>query len=135
MALTGAAFQLNSIAQGLIPLAAGEAWFEALPIEEQLSVLTVLAYFTSQSHPLASDVERAIAHAQLKPTFTPCVMVLKASKPEAGCQRLIDLPTDEWIKSFRLMVALLGIADQRRRETLCRAGCTHPWHNLSNNAH
>ena len=78
MALSPTELQLNRIAQGLVPVKEGIEWFVALAQEEQRSVLRALAYITSQSHPLANEVEPAIAEAGLKPTFTPCVMVLKA---------------------------------------------------------
>jgi len=135
MALTGHELQLNRIAQGLVSVPEGIAWFEALAPDEQQSVLRILAYITSQSHPLSAEVEVAIGQALLKPTLTPCVMVLKAPLPETGCQKLPALPSDEWVKSFRLMIALFSLADRRRRETSCRSGCTHEWHNLANYAH
>lgn len=135
MALTSTEVRLNRIAQGSVPVKEGIEWFDALARDEQQSVLRTLAYITSQSHPLAKEVEPAISQAGLKLTFTPCIMVLKAPLPEKGCQRLPDLPPDEWSKSFRLMVALFALADRRRRETSCRNGCTHDWHNLANYAH
>jgi hypothetical protein len=135
MALSSTELQLNRIAQGLLPISEGIAWFDALAQDEQEAVLRTLAYITSQSHPLANEVEPAMAQAGLKSTFTPCVVVLKAPLPEKGCQRLPGLPRDEWLKSFRLMIALFALADRRRRETSCRNGCTHDWHNLANYAH
>jgi len=35
------------------------------------------------------------------------------------------------VKAFRLLVALLGVADKRRRERFCADGCTHAWHRLA----
>jgi hypothetical protein len=135
MALSGTELQLNRIAQGMVSVPDGVSWFEALAQQEQQVVLRTLAYITSQSHPLPAEVEPAIAQARLKPTFTPCVMVRKAPLPEKGCQSLPGLPSDEWVKSFRLMIALFTLADRRRRETWCRNGCDHDWHNLAKHAH
>ncbi|MGW2378501.1 DUF5958 family protein [Kitasatospora sp. NPDC001683] len=45
--------------------------------------------------------------------------------------KIIHLPQDERIKSFRLLVALLGVADERRRVRFCASGCRHGWHHLS----
>jgi hypothetical protein len=132
--LTPHELQLNRIAQGLIPLAEGTAWFEGLGSEEQRAVLRVLVLITGQAHPLKSEVEPAIKQAQLKPTFTPCVMVSKAPIPEKGFN-FGNLPPHEWVKTFRLLIALFSIADRRRRETSCRNGCTHAWHHLANYAH
>ena len=135
MALSEIELQLNRIAQGSVSVPDGVSWFEGVTQDQQQSVLRTLAYITSQSHPLAAEVDAAIAQAGLKPTFTPCVMVRKAPIPEKGCLALSGLPPEEWVKSFRLMVALFTLADRRRREISCRSGCTHEWHNLAKYAH
>jgi hypothetical protein len=67
--------QLNRIAQGLISVSDGNAWFEALSATERREVLSKLALICTQSHPRADEVLPAIARAGLKPTFTPCVML------------------------------------------------------------
>jgi hypothetical protein len=133
--LTPHELQLNRIAQGLIPITEGIAWFERLGSEEQQAVLRVLILITVQAHPLKSEVEPAISQAQLKPTFTPCVMVSKAPIPEKGFHKFGNLPPHEWLKTFRLLTALFGIADRRRRETSRRNGCSHAWHHLADHAH
>jgi len=135
MSLTPHELQLNRIAQGLIPIAEAISWFEGLSSEEQRTVLWALVRVTFQAHPLKSEVEPAINQAGLKPTFTPCVMALKADDPIRGFDKLGNLPPHEWVKTFRLLIALFSIADQRRRETSCKNGCTHAWHNLAKHAH
>jgi len=65
MALSSTELQLNRIAQGLLPISEGIAWFDALAQDEQEAVLRTLAYITSQSHPLANEVEPAMAQAGL----------------------------------------------------------------------
>jgi len=135
MSLTPYELQLNRIAQDLISVADGVAWFQGLGSDEKRSVLRVLQHITNQAHPLKSEVEPAITQAGLKPTFTPCVIVLKAETPEKGFAKLPTLPQDEWVKSFRLLMALFTLADRRRRESVCRNGCSHEWHNLAKYAH
>ncbi|MFE7760391.1 DUF5958 family protein [Streptomyces sp. NPDC057438] len=39
-------------------------------------------------------------------------------------------PVHELRKAFRLLVAVLAVADERRRERFCSGGCGHWWHNL-----
>ena len=133
--LTPHELQLNRIAQGLVPVAEGIAWFEGLGSDEQDAVLRVLVLITVQAHPLKSEVEPAIREAKLKPTFTPCVMVSKAPIPKKGFHKFGNLPPQEWVKTFRLLIALFSIADRRRRETSCRNGCSHAWHHLADYAH
>nr|WTB36226.1 DUF5958 family protein [Streptomyces sp. NBC_00830] len=40
-------------------------------------------------------------------------------------------PHEERLKSFRLLIAVLAVADGRRRERFCSDGCSHGWHRLS----
>jgi hypothetical protein len=44
--------------------------------------------------------------------------------------KILRLPESEWTKAFRLLVALFGKADTRRRRRSCAAGCLHEWHHL-----
>jgi hypothetical protein len=120
--------KLNQMAQGLLPWDAGLSWFIGLSPSEKNSVLRDLGYITHQAHPRAEEVDAAIAKAGLKRTFTPCVLVCKASSPEKAFQKIVSLPEAEWEKSFRLLVALLSIADARRRAVHCGGGCSHEWH-------
>ncbi|MGX5186188.1 DUF5958 family protein [Streptomyces avermitilis] len=39
-------------------------------------------------------------------------------------------PADERRKAFRLLIAVLAIADVQRRERFCSGGCGHWWHQL-----
>ncbi|QDT26447.1 hypothetical protein Enr10x_17510 [Gimesia panareensis] len=123
--------KLNQIRQGVIVDAEGEAWFAGLEAAEQKSVLYQLNYICMQAGPTPADVLPAIEHAGLKPTFTPCVMLQHGKLREAS-SRALQLPSAEYLKLFRLLMALFKIADQRRRE-LCGTHCRHWWHqDLSN---
>mgnify|MGYP001793797702 CR=1 FL=1 len=128
--LTDTELQLNRIAQGLVRESDGIAWFEALPPDQRQQVLHTLARICGQAHPRSDELPKAIERAQLKPTFTPCVLLEIAQVPEKGLHRILALPESEQVKSFRLMIALLAIADARRRESHCKDGCSHEWHNL-----
>lgn len=122
---------LNQVAQGVVSLAAGFEWFLEHPVERRQRVLRVLADMVYQTHPTHEDVQKAIQEAGLKPTYTPCVLILKANTDRQLYQRawqISELPEAEHQKGFLLLMRLLGVADQRRRETECRGECTHWWH-------
>jgi hypothetical protein len=121
---------LNRLAQGLASFESGRQWFEALLPTEQQQALQTLAMITGQAHPLPSELESAISLAELKPTFTPCILARQESAPERAFARILALPNSEWSKSFRLLLALFSIADSRRRSTQCVNGCSHEWHHL-----
>ncbi|MEU4090328.1 DUF5958 family protein [Streptomyces aureus] len=40
-------------------------------------------------------------------------------------------PVDKRRTAFRLLIAVLAIADERRRERFCSGRCGHWWHQLS----
>jgi hypothetical protein len=122
--------QLNRIAQGLVHEDVGLQWFERLTAAERAAVLRDLAYITHQSNPKFEEVPQAVVRSGLNPTFTPCVVLRKADRPTNALSRIASLPEPEHVKSFRLLMALFSIADARRRETQCKDGCTHEWHNL-----
>ncbi|MFD4539884.1 DUF5958 family protein [Streptomyces bauhiniae] len=39
-------------------------------------------------------------------------------------------PRPERRKAFRLLISVLTVADERRRERFCSSGCGHWWHRL-----
>ncbi|MFD7442236.1 DUF5958 family protein [Streptomyces sp. NPDC059909] len=116
---------LNELAQGLRPMPEGIVWFESLAEEERRAALHELSLFCGQARATKEDAAEAIARSGIRPTHTPAVM--------AGLGRfhMSGLPSYEHIKAFRLLVALLGIADARRRERSWVGGCSHEWHRLS----
>jgi hypothetical protein len=121
---------LNRLAQGLEPLDRGIEWFEQQSAEQQVNIIRELVYFVYQSHPLPSEVSAAVERSALKPTFTPCVLMLKPDFMKR-LTSLANLKADEHMKSFRLLVAMLDIADSRRRKS-CGANCNHWWHQVAN---
>ena len=128
--MTPIVLKLNRIAQGLVSVDHGVEWFESCSQNERAAILRALAFVIHQAHPLVDEVPEAIAAAGLKNTFTPCVLALKANPPERALNKIIALPEAEQHKSFRLLLSLFSIADGRRRNTRCKDGCTHEWHNL-----
>ena len=118
--------RLNQIRQGVITGEDGLEWFAGLEGTEQKSVLCTLNYMCMQAGPMTADVPLAILDAGLKPTFTPCVM-LKSGKIRTASSKALHLPSTEYLKLFRLLIALFKIADQRRAE-LCVPDCRHWWH-------
>ncbi|WP_257585540.1 MULTISPECIES: DUF5958 family protein [unclassified Streptomyces] len=115
---------VNELAQGLRPTAEGIEWFESLPEDDRRRVLRSLALFCAQARARQDDVPESITRSGIRPTHTPAVML---TKWRFGMD---SLPAHELTGSFRLLVALLTIADTRRRALYCAAGCTHEWHDL-----
>ncbi|MFE1841625.1 DUF5958 family protein [Streptomyces sviceus] len=126
--MNGRAVILNELAQGIRPLAAGVSWFEELTDTEQYEVLRDLAGFCIQARATSEDGPESIRRAGIRPTHTPAVLITRGHLTEQ-LAKIINLPPDERVKAFRLLVALLGVADDRRRR-FCADGCGHAWHHL-----
>lgn len=120
---------LNKLAQGIRPLEQGVDWFGRLDSTEQFAVLRDLAGFCIQSRALIDDGAEAIRRAGIRPTHTPAVLITRGHLAEQ-LTKIINLPQDERAKAFRLLVGLLGVADERRRARFCVRGCSHDWHQL-----
>ncbi|MFI1472166.1 DUF5958 family protein [Streptomyces wuyuanensis] len=122
---------LNELAQDLRPLDEGVAWFASLPEEEQTRTLRLLAGFCFQAHPTAEEAAESIRRSGLRPTHTPAVMLVRGRiEHQVGAVAGLT-PQHERMKGFRLLIALLAIADGRRREKCRAVGCGHDWHRLT----
>lgn len=119
--------RLNQYAQGIRPMVEAKEWFATFSIEHKRNVLRELAAMIQQAHPQPTEVEAAIAKAGIKHSHTPSVLLSRGPFPLQAA-KVVTLPDAEQAKAFLLFVALLGIADGRRRHTECVGGCSHWWH-------
>jgi hypothetical protein len=118
---------LNQVAQGILPLETGANWFTSLATDRQQETLRWLAAMIVQAGARTEDVSAAMDKANLKRAFTPCVQLSKGVL-SSQLAKVANLPAAEFGKAFQLLMALLSIADARRRETSCANGCSHWWH-------
>ncbi|WP_370416394.1 DUF5958 family protein [Streptomyces fradiae] len=122
---------LNELAQEMRPMSDGVEWFDGLSQEEQSEVLLLLRHHCIQARAVAEDAPESIRRSGLRPTHTPAVL-LSRGRIDEQLRKIARLtPLDERRKSFRLLIAVLTVADARRRERFCSEGCGHWWHRLS----
>ncbi|MGA5198733.1 DUF5958 family protein [Streptomyces exfoliatus] len=117
---------VNEIAQELRTLDDGEAWFSGLTLARRQKVLQEAAGYAMQAHITAADGRAGVTRSGVKPTANPSVMICM-DPPRYG---FADLPADEHVKAFRVLVSTFAIADTHRRQTYCKSTCTHAWHHL-----
>nr|WP_254211977.1 DUF5958 family protein [Streptomyces sp. ADI95-16] len=103
-----------------------------MPAENQFEVLRDLCGHCMQARATEEDGPKSVRRAGLRPTYTPAVLITRGQL-NVQLAKIINLPQDERVKAFRLLVALLGVADERRRERFCADGCGHAWHQLAKN--
>ncbi|WP_329449560.1 DUF5958 family protein [Streptomyces sp. NBC_01724] len=122
---------LNELAQELRPMSEGIEWFESLSAAEQSDTLRLLSHFCIQARAATEDGPESIRRAGLRATHTPAVLIARG-RIDQQLGKIVGLtPHDERLKSFRLLIAVLAVADGRRRERFCSDGCSHEWHRLS----
>ncbi|MFJ9343760.1 DUF5958 family protein [Streptomyces sp. NPDC101733] len=117
---------VNEIAQGLRTLDEGTAWFSVLSLTGRRTVLREAGGYVMQAHITAADGRAGVARSGVKPTANPAVMICM-DPPRWG---FANLPADEHVKAFRVLVSVFAVADARRRETYCKGKCGHAWHHL-----
>ncbi|WP_327380701.1 DUF5958 family protein [Streptomyces sp. NBC_01207] len=121
---------LNELAQGLRPMSQGIEWFDAHAPQEQSEVLLFLRHHCMQARAVTEDGPESIRRAGLRPTHTPAVLITRGPIDQQLGKIAGLTPVDERRKAFRLLVAVLAVADERRRERFCSDGCGHWWHRL-----
>lgn len=72
---------------------------------------------------------KAIDSIPLKNTFTP-VVILKSSTTKIALQKLEALPASEHSKVIISLLWIFTELDTQRRNTDCKNGCGHEWHNM-----
>ena len=121
---------LNELAQRLRPMSDGVAWFDSLDAAEQTQVLLYLCHHCIQARAVTEDAPESIRRSGLRPTHTPAVLIARGQIDEQLGKIATLTPLDERRKAFKLLVAVLSVADARRRERYCLSGCGHSWHHL-----
>ncbi|MFJ3831413.1 DUF5958 family protein [Streptomyces sp. NPDC090046] len=122
--------RLNELAQGLRPMSEGIKWFDDLVPDDQSEVLLFLRHHCAQARAVAEDAPESIRRAGLRQTHTPAVLISRGRIDDQLGKIAGLTPLDERRKAFRLLIAVLAVADERRRERFCSRGCGHWWHRL-----
>ncbi len=120
---------INKVAQDKLTLEDGLQWFKNSELTEHRSILAWLRLYLEQSHPDQQLIDDSLEKVPLKSTMTPIVL-FKTHPYKIAAVTVCDLPDNELEKSFITLLTLFKFADTKRRETFCRNGCTHEWHNL-----
>lgn len=121
------AILINQLAQQLVAMDVGEKWFNSLNVDLQRKVLREINVMILQASPLPEDAALAISTSGLKATLTPCVLVAKPNIREQ-LAKIANLPDTEFSRVFKLLIAFLGVADKRRRDTKPMDSVSHWWH-------
>lgn len=99
-----------------------------------LEVFNLLRDYIFNSIPNKTDYnsetyQKAIESIPLKKTFTPITILFKFPT-RIAFNKLSELPESEHSKVITSLLWIYKTTDTQRRETECKNGCEHLWHNL-----
>lgn len=109
------AFILNKFAQGLLTVEELLVDFEIKSLADKRQHLRLILGMIQQSKPDENDIIPTIEASQLRPTFTPCVLLGKGVRTH-HLEKIVSLPENEQKKAFVLLIHLFKIAYLRRFE-------------------
>ena len=124
---------INKIAQDKLDFDLGlQLLFEEKNNFKEL--FTTLKNYIFNSIPNKTDYnseayQTAIDTIPLKPTYTP-IVILKTFPTKIAFNKLASLPQNENEKTVTALLWIFKITDTERRNTECKNGCGHFWHNL-----
>jgi len=77
----------------------------------------------------SESYQKAIATIPLKPTYTP-IVILKTYPTKIAFNNLSGLPENENKKTITALLWIFKVTNTERRNTECKNGCGHFWHEL-----
>lgn len=103
-------------------------WFNTYPIKDKRKIICDILDLVIQAHPTYEEIEIASNNLGLN-NSTPFVILSNKNKPFSKFgYKLSELPKAELNKVFLLLINILMIADNRRRQLEAPGSCHHWWH-------
>ncbi len=127
--LSEEAIIINKIAQNKMSIDKGIKWFERGNIDFQKSIVFITKFYLEQSNPNQILINESIQFIPLNQKCKP-VSIFKTMTFKNATLAVNDLPDQELKNSFITLITLFKHTDTHRRNTLCKQGCDHEWHNL-----
>ena len=128
--MTEIEININKYAQNKLTDSEILDWFDQFDLTRQKEIRDKLIMFAQQAHPTDNLISKAIQTARIKETMTP-VVLFKTKSFKIAINRIVELPDSELRKTIIILLSIFKTADTKRRETDCKNGCNHEWHNLN----
>jgi len=128
--MTDIEININKYSQNKLTVSEIMDWFDKFDLSLQSEIRDKLAMFVKQTHPTDNLIKEGVKNAPIKNTMTP-VVLFKTQTLNNALNKIRTLSESELRKSFIIMLSIFKTADTYRRESDCKNGCTHEWHNLN----
>lgn len=124
---------INQFVQGIHNLENMNDWFQSYDLSNKRAIMLNLFNMVLQSHPTYDDIEHSALQLH-KIKSSSAIMLLDENKPfNKFGYRICDLPENELLNGFGILLLTLSKADNRRKKTENSSECNHWWHkDLSN---
>lgn len=125
---------INKIAQDKIDFNLGIESLLEDPEYDFKSLFTTLTNYIFNAIPEKTNYntetyQNAIRTIPLKPTYTPIVLLTRFPT-RIAFYKLAELPENENRKIITSLIWIFKITDTERRNTECKNGCGHFWHEM-----
>lgn len=125
---------INKIAQDKIDFEIG---CQSILNDQNIDFQTILAQLRNyifnsipnKTNYNSETYQNAINTIPLKQTFTP-IVILKTFPTKIAFNKLEELPVSEQHKAIISLLWIYKETDSQRRNTECKNGCEHKWHNI-----
>ena len=125
---------INRIAQNKIDFEMG---CQSILNDQNIDFQTILAQLRNyifnsipnKTNYNSETYQNAINTIPLKQTFTP-IVILKTFPTKIAFNKLEELPVSEQHKAIISLLWIYKETDSQRRNTECKNGCEHKWHNI-----
>ena len=125
---------INKIAQNKIDFNLGLKLLlknEQYNFEELFVTLSnfILNFIPNKTDYNSEAYQNALNTIPLRPTYTP-IVILKTYPTKIALNKLLELPKSENVKTITTLLWIFKITDTERRNTECKNGCGHFWHEI-----
>ncbi|SHL92492.1 hypothetical protein SAMN05444360_1067 [Chryseobacterium carnipullorum] len=124
-------YYANAFAQDKVSLEEIINFYEIFTKNDDVcEILNRIAFLMMQSAPQPLIVNDCIESLPRFLKKSSAASILKNNDINNAIRKILNLPMNEYKKSFMVMLYVFKASDTWRRENICKNNCNHEWHNI-----
>lgn len=124
-------YYANAFAQDKVSLEEIINFYEIfIKSDDVCEILNRIAFLMMQSAPQPLIVNDCIESLPRFLKKSSAASILKNNDINNAIRKILNLPMNEYKKSFMVMLYVFKASDTWRRENICKNNCNHEWHNI-----
>lgn len=124
-------YYANAFAQDKVSLEEIINFYEIfIKNDDVCEILNRIAFLMMQSAPQPLIVNDCIESLPRFLKKSSAASILKNNDINNAIRKILNLPMNEYKKSFMVMLYVFKACDMWRRENICKNNCNHEWHNI-----